>query len=106
MIDKAEFFLKNYLSEHNVQLSFNNQILKIETDKNKYDEYKKLKEKLSNYSFAKLTILNNQNEDESLNLAQDIKNLLSLALGRRIIFDNQSYWHNGTERKVNSKMEN
>lgn len=106
MIDKAEFFLKNYLSEHNVQLSFNNQILKIETDDNKFEEYKKLKDKLSNYSFAKLTILNNQDDDESLKLAIDIKNLLSLALGRRIIFDNQSYWHNENERKVNRKMEN
>lgn len=105
MIDKAEFFLKDYFVEQKVQLSFNNQTIKIETLYEKYEEYKKIKEKLSQYSeLSILTITNNPNKDELLNLALDIKNLLSIALGRRIIFDKQSYWSNQTQTIVNSEM--
>ncbi len=105
MIDKAEFFLKDYLLVQKVQLSFNNQTIKIETLKEKYEEYKKIKEELSDYSeFSILTITDNQDKDELLNLALDIKNLLSIALGRRIIFDKQSYWSNETQTIVNKEM--
>lgn len=105
MIDKGEFFLKNYLSKQKVELSFNNQIIKIETFKDKYEEYKKIKDRLSTCSeFTVLTITENQDKDELLNLALDIKNLLSIALGQRIIFDKQSYWINETQTIVNKEM--
>ena len=105
MIDKGEFFLKNYLSKQKVQLSFNNQIIKIETLKDKYQEYKKIKDKLSTSSeFTVLTITENQDKDELINLALDIKNLLSIALGQRIIFNKQSYWINDTQTIINKEM--
>lgn len=105
MIDKGEFFLENYLSKQKVQLSFNNQIIKIETFNDKYEEYKRIKDKLSACSeFTVLTITESKDKDEVLNLALDIKSLLSIALGQRIIFNKQSYWISDTQTIVNKKM--
>lgn len=105
MIDEAKFFLKNCFIEQKVQLSLNGQTIEIETIKEKYEECKKIKKKLSAYSdFSILTITAKQDKNESLNLARDIKNLLSIALGQRVIFDKQSYFKNNNHSIVFQEM--
>lgn len=94
IVDKGEFLLKNYSNTFDVKFIFQNQLVNIE--KISYDK--------GNYSL--LTIVAKQNEDQTLQLALDIRNLLSLALGTRIIFDKHSFWSGKNERVVNRTMQN
>ncbi|MCF8255551.1 MAG: hypothetical protein K9H61_03065 [Bacteroidia bacterium] len=104
-MDKAEFLLKGYSYEKKVNINYNNLVLSIESDKNKIDNLNELNRSLEIGSeTAKLVIEGSFTEDISLALALDIKNLLSIALGKRITFDRQLYWKNGAFEEIRRTM--
>jgi hypothetical protein len=64
-----------------------------------------LKEELNYAKETGLLVIESDKKQENLlQLAQDIKNLLSLALGKGIIFDRQVYRINNEEKVVTKKM--
>ena len=93
MIDKAEFFLKGYSTHKSIEFTFDKYSISVKVDKEKVDKLEKLKDELREVSETSiLTIIGSSDEAEMRSIAVDIKNLLSIAFGRRVIFDRQTFW--------------
>lgn len=105
MTEKSEFYLRNYLSKENIEFNYESQIIKIDFQKDKLAKHEEFKNKLFNNSdYTILSIDKLQKKEDSLNLAIDLKNLLSFALGKRIIFNKQSYFLEEKETVINKEM--
>ncbi|GAB4040195.1 hypothetical protein [Spirosoma gilvum] len=110
MIDKGEFLLMNNSIKNNIELSYNE--LKIELTPNPKNEerLRKLKSLLKLTAETSSLIIDGPAEQgKLLEIAIDIKNLLSIALGRRVTFDRQIYWNgqaSNLEEREMSKNEN
>lgn len=93
--DKGNFFLIGYNAKYPIELNAENFKIHISFDKENFDRINIIKSELEiSPETGILTIEKKSNQDDLLNKAQDIKNLLSLALGKSIIFNRQEYWEN------------
>ncbi len=93
--DKGNFFLIGYTGEYPFDFIIDNYKIHLSSDKEKIDYLKILSDKIGQASpTGILTIQKRTDQENLLNKAQDIKNLLSLALGKSIIFNRQEYWEN------------
>lgn len=105
MVDKAEFFLKGYSTDKSIKLTFDNYSINVKVDKEKVDKFEKLKGDLKETSETSiLTIIGSSDETDVRSIAVDIKNLLSIALGRRVIFDRQKFWSGDNSNLVETPM--
>jgi hypothetical protein len=93
MSDKGEFLLKEYFVKQSIVFTYTGQVIHLLSNEDNISKFEKLK--IDEDTVSETGILRieaaNDNEQKRL-LAIDIKNLLSIALGRRIIFDRQKYW--------------
>lgn len=102
---KADFFLKDYSINKDVLINYEGINLSIESDKRKVDNLIELKQSLEkNSETATLRITDSHSKEKSLDLAIDIKNLLSIGLGKRITFDRQLYWKDNSFEEVEKSM--
>ena len=99
--EKAIFFLNNYSGKHHVKFNFDSKDIKITVDKNVQEEISKQKDEIQ---ISELEISGQNTEKVYLNIAIDIKNLLSLAMGRRVTFDKQEYSYSGKPKVTLKKM--
>lgn len=93
MSDKAEFLLKEYFVKQAISFNYSGQIIELVANEENLSKFEKLKieeNTVSETGILRIASLNDNEQKRSL--AIDIKNLLSIALGRRIIFDRQKYW--------------
>lgn len=105
MVDKAEFFLKGYSTNKSIEFTFDKYSINLKVDKEKVANLEKLKDDLKEASETSiLTIIGSSDEIEVRSIAVDLKNLLSLALGRRVIFDRQKYWSADNSNLVETLM--
>ena len=105
MVDRGEFFLKSYSINQVITIRFNGQTIQLSTDPIKLDKSEKLKIELNDLSETGTLLICGLNDKKVLlNLAIDIKNLLSLALGKRIIFDKQVYWSGEGSESIERQM--
>jgi hypothetical protein len=100
MTEKSEFYLRNYLAKENIEFNYESQIIKIDFQKDKFEKHNEF----NNSDYTILSINKLQKKEDSLNLAIDLKNLLSFALGKRIIFNKQSYFLDEKETVINKEM--
>jgi hypothetical protein len=90
--DTASFYLIGYTGKYSIDFSLYDYVFHIESDEDKIENYNKLLMQTDASSETGiLTIKKNTNQSKLLNYAQDIMNLLSLALGKSIIFNRQEY---------------
>lgn len=104
MVDKGEFFLKGYNLNQPVNLSYSGQTITIETDTSAVVYSEKLKKEGNKVETAKLTIAGTNEKETLRQLAIDIKNILSIGLGKRVIFDRQVYSSNEQSEQVEKEM--
>lgn len=105
IVDRGEFFLKGYDLSRQCDFIFNGHNIVILPNGQNLEESDRLKRRMSETSeTATMTIVRSCSQGELRNLAVDIKNLLSIALGRRIIFDRQRYWLNDDYEDVEHRM--
>lgn len=105
VVGKAEFFLKGYSIDKSIEFTFDKYSINIKLDEEKVDKLEKLKDELRQTSETSiLTIIGSSGEAEMRSIAIDIKNLLSIALGRRVIFDRQKFWSVGNFNLVEIPM--
>lgn len=104
-MEKAEFFLKGYSNEKDVLIHYEGINLSIESDKRKNANLIELKHSLEkNSETATLKMTDSLTKEDSLHLAIDVKNLLSIGLGKRITFDRQLYWKDNSSEEVERTM--
>jgi hypothetical protein len=97
MNDKGEFLLKGYFVRQSLTFDYNGQVIQLETIDENVKKLEKLRtEEDTVLETGVLQIQSPNGREEKRALAIDIKNLLSIALGRRIIFDRQKYWTGDT----------
>ncbi|AKP51537.1 hypothetical protein [Cyclobacterium amurskyense] len=108
--DKASFFLKNFIGKHDVEFTYGSKIIKINVNKTAQNDLTVLKSRVDHFpEISELCILGPDTEENLSEIATSIKNLLSLAFGRRITFDRHEYWYSGNKRqyiKIMSKNSN
>src|SRR5688572_6676374 len=93
MSDKGEFLLKGYFVNQSISFNYMGQDIQLVTNKENVAKLEKLKIEEDTVSETGiLQIVAVDDNEEKRSLAIDIKNLLSIALGRRVIFDRQKYW--------------
>jgi hypothetical protein len=91
--DKGDFFLKGYKNDKPIEFKFNGNTINIFTDLERQEEFETAKEKLNEIAeTSTLTISGSGDKEAFLIIAVDIKNLLSIAVGKRVLFDRQRYW--------------
>lgn len=97
--------LKSYLTKNSIEFVFNGLKIKLTPNSDNVDKLNKLTTDLASISeTSSLTIDGPADEDRLRNVAVDIKNLLSIAIGRRVIFDRQIYWTGKTSSLVERPM--
>ena len=104
MICKTEFDLKNNSFSDKIDFSLNNEKILIDFNLKKNEEINTIKIDLDSKSdIGVLAIFNEKNHEKSKNLAIDITQLLSFALGLNIVFE--KYIHNcqGQSQTFNQK---
>lgn len=110
MVDRGEFFLKGHSFKRPIEFSFNGYKIELTNNRENAEQLSMLKMKLALASeTSNLTITGPAEEVSLRDVAVDIKNLLSIAIGRRIIFDRQVYRTGHSQNlveKVMSKNEN
>lgn len=105
MIAKGDFFLKGYVCEESFTLPFHDYTIALNINRNNIEKLEKLKSEERDLSETGILQISAIDSKENLeNLAIDIKNLLSIALGKRIIFDRQVYWANGDSKTLDKPM--
>lgn len=102
---KSEFFLKGYSIENPVAVNWETVSLSIESDKRRIDKLSLLRKSLETDSETAILKINcPSSKYSSLELAIDVVNLLSIALGKRIIFDRQIYWNDSSFEELKKNM--
>ncbi len=102
---RGEYFLKNCIVDSNVCVDFNNSSISIEGIKDNVVKLLSLEEELTYAKETGLLVIDgNIKQENLLQLALDIKNLLSLALGKMVIFDRQAYLINDELKEEKRKM--
>lgn len=96
--------MKGYSINRPIHLSFSGQTITIQTDTAAVLASEKLKEEKSKIETGKLTITGGNEKEELRQLAVDIKNLLSIGLGKRVIFDRQVFWKGEYPEQVDREM--
>jgi hypothetical protein len=105
MVDKADFLLKSYSVEGTVELSFDGYEIKLISNADNVDRLTKLKAELALTSeISSLAIMGPADEEKLRDIAVDVKNLLSIAIGRKVTFDRQIFWTGQTSRLVERAM--
>jgi hypothetical protein len=100
MVDKGEFFLKNYSTKKDIEFSFNGHQIKLISNSDNSERLTKLTAELELASETSSIIIDGPAEKEKLlDVAVDVKNLLSIAIGKRVTFDRQIYW-TGQDRSL------
>lgn len=110
MIDRGEFLFKGYQINIPVRLSFKDYEISLTTNLQNVENHNKLMEELTLASeTSTLTIKGIGDQEKLRDVAVDIKNLLSIAIGKSVTFDRQIYWVGQSKNqieKVMSKNEN
>lgn len=105
MVDKGEFLLKSYSTKNDIEFSFNGHAIKLIPNS---DNAKRLNKLTTELAFASetssLTIDGPADKDKLRDVAVDIKNLLSIAIGKRVTFDRQIYWTGQDSSPVEMQM--
>jgi hypothetical protein len=102
MIDRADYFLKGYYCKTPVSFSFKELEIQIVPNPAKIDQEKK---GFPTYAETGILSVSGSNDKVVLeNIAVDIKNVLSIGLGNRVIFDRQSYWTGDDVENIERKM--
>jgi hypothetical protein len=102
---KAEFYFKNLNISLSQTFKFENLEIQINTIDDHIHQIKEFNSKKNPIlETALLEIKGISDQEEYLKMAQTIKHLLSLALGRNVIFDRQVYFINNEESTVFKKM--
>lgn len=105
MVDKGEFLLKSYSIRNNIEFSHNGHKIKLAPNSDNVERLDKLTAELALIAeTSSLTIDGPADQDRLLDIAVDIKNLLSIAIGRRVTFDRQIYWTGQTSKLVERAM--
>jgi hypothetical protein len=105
MVDKGEFLLKSYSTKNNIEFVFNGHKIKLTQNSDNIERLNKLTADLASTSeTSSLTIGGPADKDRLRDVAVDIKNLLSIAIGRRVTFDRQIYWTGQTSSLVERPM--
>lgn len=105
MIEKSVFYLRNYILKEEIEFDYENQSIKINFQKEKFKKYNEIKKELyDNSDYSILSINRLQSKEDSLRLAIDIKNLLSFALGKRIVFNKQIFFIDKKQTLINKEM--
>lgn len=105
--DKGEFFLKEYFVQQPISFSYAGQVIRLMSDEDNLSKFEKLKVEENTVSETGILRIETVNDNEQKRLlAIDIKNLLSIALGRRIIFDRQKYWTGNSFESEEKAMAN
>ena len=93
MVDKGEFFLKGYTYKQPITFPFGGQTIQLYANLINHEKLTRLKSEESEVSETGILKILGLNDKEKLrDIAVDIKNLLSIGLGKTIIFDRQTYW--------------
>lgn len=98
MEEVGEFLLRNFECDTSIQLSIGDCKIGIENIEQNIEELNNLQQKIVGIASSKL-IIKGSHQEELTSLAVDIKNLLSIANGRRAIFNKSVFW-NGHDKKV------
>jgi hypothetical protein len=102
MIERGDYFLKGYYCKTPVSFTFNDLEIQIVSESDKIEKEKK---DLTIYTETGILSISGSNDKVLLeNLAVDIKNILSIGLGNRVIFDRQAYWNGDDVEYVEKKM--
>ena len=105
MIRRADFFLKSYSCTEAISVSIEDLEIHIEQDpKNSILVEKLLREINVASETGILTLKGPNSKDAFREIAIEIRHLLCLALGKRIIFDRQKYWHDEHHELVTMPM--
>jgi len=104
-VDKGEFLLKGCSLTNNFELSFEALGIRFDTIPDNVEKLSKLRTELPLASeTSKLTIIGNTEKEKLSEIAVNIINLLSIAIGRRVIFDRQVFWKQNTSNLVERAM--
>ena len=105
MVNKGEFYLKGYFYEQKIEIFFNGKTIHLDANTNKIEKLEKLKTEESKFSETGILQISGLDDKATLlNNAINIKNLLSLGLGKRIIFDRQVYNINDACESIEKSM--
>jgi hypothetical protein len=97
MVNKGEFFLKGYsINKDSIEFSFDGLQVGLRTNPGFTERFEELTSELSlNDETSILTIAGQTDHKKLRDIAVDLKNLLSIAVGKRVTFDRQIF---STER--------
>jgi hypothetical protein len=97
MSKKGEFFLKGYFVKQSISFEYIGQVVQLVRNEENVVRFEELKTEEDTVSETGVLRIDSINHNEQKHeLAINIKNLLSIALGQRIIFDRQRYWTGNT----------
>lgn len=105
MVHKGEFFLKGYSTKNNIEFVFNGHKINLIQNSENVEKLHQLTEDIAMASeTSSLKIDGSADVDGLLDTAFDIKNLLSIAIGRRVTFDRHMFWTGQTSNLVERPM--
>lgn len=106
MITKADFLLRDYDYATKIVLEVEELTIKIEKNTDVQLQYQSCKDEIDFLAQnTVMSIAGPETKEDFRGIAIDIKNLLSMALGKRITFDQQNYFtDDGTEELETKEM--
>lgn len=104
MITRADFLVRDYDYATKIVVEVEGVTIEIEKNNEVKLQYQKYKDEIDLLAQnTVMSIMGNGTKEDFRSIAVDIKNLLSIALGKRITFDQQKYFHDDGAEEAETK---